>query len=139
MEPVSPAEPETKTCPYGNRSADTAQIVGGVAPIEVRASQGMTPEHALALEKLSAELHRRMSLVRHEFLGQQEGLSYEDETYVALDAAAALMASWVCSSEHVQKCGMDLPSGIMSSVELVQHNFMQRQQDLYSKIGRYTH
>jgi hypothetical protein len=98
----------------------------------------MTPENLKIINGLSRKLQKNLLATRDEFLKEHAKLDYETRTYVALDACAAIMAEWSCSTEAAHNSTMDIPSSIGASVELLQYNFMQKQKELYDHFGRYV-
>lgn len=128
--------------PYAYRSKGTNQVLGAVAPIQPRApgySEGVTAEKFAQLTVLSQELTQAFMKARLEFLERHPNLSDADKTYVIFDASAAIIADWGTSTEHIGQSLMDLPSAIMCSIEMIQHNFNEKQKDMYDKIGGWAH
>lgn len=125
--------------PFLGRSGDTSQVLGMVTPIECPIPQSMTPQQMAALDKLSKQMFTHLRDTRSSFLAAHPKLNFVESTYVVVDAAAALIADWHCSQEAAEKSPFDIPTAIMTSVEILQHNYMQKQRELYDRFGRFVH
>lgn len=125
--------------PFNGRPQTTMQVMGAAAPIDQPQTDSLTREESIALNKISKELYKQLLEVQNEFLSHYKSLKYTEKNYVVLDAAAALAAAWSCSDESAKNSTLNVPSMMMSTVELFQHNFMEKQKELHQRFGRLVH
>lgn len=125
--------------PFMGRSGDTSQVLGMVTPIECPIPQSMTPQQMAALDKLSKKMFACLQDARDAFLEANPKLNFVERTYVVVDSASALIADWHCSQQAAEESPFDIPTAIMTSVEILQHNYMQKQRELYDRFGRFVH
>ena len=110
-----------------------------VVPVDPHCAQSMTPEEMAALDKISKKLFDGLKFQRELFLVGHMKLNFVEQTYVVVNAAAALIADCDCSQEAANKSPFDIPTSISASVEILQHHYMKRQNELYDRFGRFVH
>lgn len=139
MTAAATALPAEECDPYGVRASEVPMQLGMVQPIDIPSPNGLTKQQAIKLTALSRELFLKFMEVQNEYLKTKEDLKYNERTFIVLDAVAAIAAEWACNTESAHNSAMNIPSHLMSTVELFQHNFMQRQNLLYERFGKYVH
>lgn len=128
------------------RRKDVVEHLGSIAPCkpqlkaQIAEDEGMTPEQMNHVIGLSYKLQDELRAVMKKFVEKElKDLPYIQKTYAVTDTLTALIADWSCSPETIASSTMDIPSALMSSCELLQYNFTERQKVLFDEIGRYVH
>jgi hypothetical protein len=125
--------------PFKGRGEESIQIIGIATPSEIPVPEGMTPQQMVALDKLSKQLFVGLQSYRDAFLKSYPKLNFVEKTYVVVDSSSALIADWSCSQEAANSSPFDIPTSVASSVEILYHNYMQKQKELHDRFGRFVH
>jgi hypothetical protein len=124
---------------YGSRSRSVEGVLGLIAPAQVDYPEDMSDERIERNLEISNALQERLVAVQDMFLSEHNGLGHSDKTWVVLDAYAAMSARWCCSSQMLENSAMDLGTALHLAAQMTQANFREKQNELFKKIGRFTH
>ena len=129
--------------PVPAKKTNIQELLGFVTPQEVHipSEDGdmISAETMAYLEDVSQDLVAKFTLAQEEFLKQYPNMRYSEQTFVLTNAATALLATWGCSEKALENTTLDMGAALMVSVSCLQHNFSEKQKELFGRIGNHIH